>query len=134
MSFSSKNGISMCDIASFNNISRDGSKCLGLTKGVSCTKEPLVTDGPAETKAAICTDFRDRSPNGPIKFSGTGPPGIVNINSDLTITKGVCSAGNRLPQGWYIFWGKEGPGYDGYQVAYLSGSDCGATTLVLNDC
>ena len=59
---------------------------------------------------------------------------IVNINSDLTITKGVCSAGNRLPQGWYIFWGKEGPGYDGYQVAYLSGSDCGATTLVLNDC
>jgi len=123
MAFSSKNGISMCDIASFNSISRDGSKCLGITKGVSCTREPIITDGPVLTKDLICTDILDREPTGPIKFSTVGAPGVVNSESDLTITKGVCGD-NKLPLGWYVFWGKDGPGYEGYQIVRTDGSDC----------
>jgi len=121
MAFSSKNGVEMCDIASFNNISRDSSECLGIIKGVSCTRDPIITDGPVLTKDLICADILDREPTGGAKFSTDGAPGLVTLLSDITTTDADPIEGNTLAIGWYVFWGSDGPGYEGYQVVRTDG-------------
>jgi len=124
MAFSSKNGVEMCDIVSFNNISRAGTSSIcGITQGVSCDREPIITDGPALTKELICADILDAEPTGGSKFSTEGAPGSVTLSSNIT-TSNAESGGNALPIGWYVFWGPDGPGYEGYQIVRTDGVSC----------
>jgi len=126
MAYSKINAIELCNVVSINSISRDGTnKFLGQTKGLSCTREPIVSDGPVLTKDIICTDPLDREPTGDVKFSTDGAPG--DVKSDALLTKGdsLCSPETKLEEGWYIFFGEFGEGYDGYQIINMDGSaDC----------
>ena len=111
MAYSKINAIELCNVVSINSISRDGTnKFLGQTKGLSCTREPIVSDGPV---------------TGDVKFSTDGAPG--DVKSDALLTKGdsLCSPETKLEEGWYIFFGEFGEGYDGYQIINMDGSaDC----------
>ena len=122
MAFSSKNGIGLCDTVSFNNISRAATSSIcGITQGVSCTREPIITDGPVLTRDLICADILEREPTGGSRFSTDGAPGSVTLLSDITTTDEEPADGNKLAIGWYVFWGSDGPGYEGYQIVRTDG-------------
>ena len=126
MAFSQLNGIALCDVVTINGISRNASnKILGQTQGVGCSHEPIVTDGPEVSREEICTDILQREPTGSVKFTDFGAPGNIAARSQLTDVDGACSGGSKLPVGWYVFFGPDGPGYDGYQIIEMDGrADC----------
>ena len=108
MAFSSKNGIGLCDTASFNNLSRAGTSSIcGITQGVSCTREPIITDGPVIDKPTLCENILSREPTGGLKSSTNGAPGDVKLDSILTKGNTLCSPATKLDTGWYVFWGGE---------------------------
>ena len=107
MAFSSFNGIALCNMVTINGLSRASSnQILGQTQGVSCTREPIVTDGPAVDIDTICTDVLDREPSGPVKYTTVGEPGGLSVRSVLTDTDAACGA-NKLTPGWYVFFGAD---------------------------
>jgi len=125
MFFSSKNGVGLCDTASYNNLSRESSNCNGINKGVTCLREPIVDSGPVIDKATLCDGILLRTPDGGIKSSTIGSPGHVALNSIITKVNTPCGSATSLPTGGYVFWGRKGPGYEGYQVINMDGSlDC----------
>ena len=137
MAFSSKNGIALCNIVAFNGISRNATnQLIGQTQGVGCSHEPILSDGPLPTKEAICLNVLDREPDNNIKYSNALPPGQLTTKSIVTTTDGSCVPSSKLPTGWYVFFGPEGPGYDGYQIAQFTGGGegggCYAATVT--DC
>ena len=123
MAFSSFNGIALCNMVTINGISRNASnQIIGQTQGVGCSHEPILGDGPTVSREVICTGVLDREPSGGVKFAtNTGAPGSLDTRSILTDTVGVCSGASKLPVGWYVFFGPDGPGYDGYQILEMDG-------------
>ena len=123
MAFSQLNGIALCNLVTINGISRNATnQFIGQTQGVSCSHEPILTGGPEITKADICTNVLDRSPSGTIKYTDFGAPGTISGRSKITSSSGACSGANKLPIGWYVFFGPDGPGYTGYQIIEMDGS------------
>ena len=131
MAFSQLNGISLCSLVTINGMSRNAtSEFMGQTQGISCGKDPILSDGPVVSREEICLGVLDRTPTVGVKFVGGGVPGFVGARSVITSTDGACSGASKLPPGWYVFFGPNGPGYDGYQIVQMDGnSSCYPATV-----
>ncbi len=131
MAFSQLNGVALCDWVTINGMSRNATNTIiGQTQGVTCGKDPILSDGPTVSREVICTDILEREPSGDVKFvTNIGEAGNLGARSVLS-TDGVCSVGTKLPVGWYVFFGENGPGYDGYQIVEMDGrSSCMPATI-----
>ena len=133
MGFNVINGINICNLVTINGISRNATdQFIGQTQGISCTHQPILSDNPLPTKAAACLGVLDREPAGGVKYSNV-PPGSLTIKSVITTTTGACIAATELPVGWYVIFGPNGPGENGYQIAQFTGnSNC--YPEVVTDC
>ena len=131
MAFSQLNGISLCSLVTINGMSRNAtSQFMGQTQGISCGKDPILSDGPVISREEICSGVLDRDPTGGVDFVHNDVPGNLDTKSIITSTDGVCSGASKLPPGWYVFFGPNGPGRDGYQIVQMDGnSSCFPATV-----
>ncbi len=123
MAFSHLNGVALCDWVTINGMSRNATNTIiGQTQGVTCGKDPILSDGPVVSRDVICTGILDREPTGGVDFVHNDVPGNLDTKSIITSTDGVCNGASKLAVGWYVFFGPQGPGYDGYQVVQMDGN------------
>jgi len=120
MAFSHINTVGICSTVSCTGVNISTAAPLGQLPGVSCVTNPVISGGPHETIGDACSDLL--SPPNSVKFSNNSTAGNVIVTSELTNGEVGCGVdGAIMEEGVYIFYGKFGVGYPGYQIVTMDG-------------